>query len=413
MMRGSKLNVVWLCHFINSEMQSKLPLFLKKEEFASWIPNLIKGFESREDINLNVIVPLEYLKRKIRLTIRGVHYIFIPLGIPVIHRHWPALFRFDLFTKYYFIRKKIRYEVKRIDPDIINLLGTENTFYSSSILDFQDEYPVLITLQGFAGEVVNPQRKVSILFRVTMEEKILKSFKYFTGEKDSSFYISRYNSNYVFFKMYFPVDETLGRESISKEKKYDCIYFGRLTREKGVEDFIRVVSEIKKKRPDTKACIVGWGNISPYVKLAKELSCEKNIHFAGFVDSQKELFEIVKASRIFLVPPHVERLSSTIREAMFLKVPVVAYSTGGIPYINEERENIYLVTTGDFLEMAEKTLILLDNDELRNELGLKAYEFWQKEFSLKVNIERLLSAYEFVINDFTNGKNLHLSGGTK
>ena len=87
---------------------------------------------------------------------------------------------------------------------------------------------------------------------------------------------------------------------------------------------------------------------------------------------------------------------------MFLKVPIVAYATGGIPNINEFYENIYLVKTGDYKEMARRTLLLIENEALRNSLAGKAYKYANREFSLKANTERLFSAYQAILNDTKN-----------
>jgi colanic acid/amylovoran biosynthesis glycosyltransferase len=133
--------------------------------------------------------------------------------------------------------------------------------------------------------------------------------------------------------------------------------------------------------------------------LATELNCFENIEFVGFVKSQKELFEYVKASRVFLAPPHKERLSSTIREAMLLKVPIVAYATGGIPYVNEFDENIYLVDTGNYKEMAAKALLLLEDNQLSDKLSDKAFIYCNNEYSCKINTERLVSAYRTMLNN--------------
>ncbi|HEY6437828.1 MAG TPA: glycosyltransferase, partial [Ignavibacteriaceae bacterium] len=91
--------------------------------------------------------------------------------------------------------------------------------------------------------------------------------------------------------------------------------------------------------------------------------------------------------------------SSTIREAMLLKVPVVAYATGGIPYVNEFDENIYLVDTGNYKEMAGKALLLLEDEQLRDKLSDKAYQYCNNEYSCKINSERLVSAYQTILDN--------------
>ncbi len=394
------MKLVWICHFTNEEIQKILPLWKKKPEFSSWISNMLKGFENREDIEIHVISPHEYLKRYTTITIRNIHYHFIPFGIPFWHRHWPNFFRFDIYTDFCFFNRQVKNVIKKIQPDMINLHGAENAYYSSVILDLYKTYPVLILIQGIISEYKNDKSlSIEIKKRISVEEKIFTKLKYFCGDSDASTYISYYNKNHIFFKLEYPVNEELITSIKDSVKKYDCIFFGRLTKDKGIVDFIKVISELKKSIPDIRACIVGGGNIQPFEKFSRDLGCFENIKFMGFVKSQSKLFELVKASKIFLAPSLVDRLPSTIREAMFLKIPIVAYATGAIPSVNTTRENILLVKKGDFAAMAKKTYMLLENSELREALADKAFEFYKNEFSLEVNLHLFLSAYKTILSN--------------
>lgn len=392
------LKVLWICHFTNAEIQSKLSFWKNKDELSPWVPNMIKGFEDRNDIEIHVISPQEYLKKQTSYTNKNIHYHFIPYGIPFYHRHWPGVFRYDIYTNFAGFRKKVKKLIKKLQPDLINLIGAENAYYSSSILDYKDKYPILITIQGFISQMKDSIKLTPIQCkRIEIEESILKTFNYYCGEQDSSTYIDTYNPSHQFYKLYFPVNESLAFKTREQNKRYDCIYYGRLVKIKGAEDFVRVISELKKTIPNIKACIIGGGDEFPIKTLAKKLNCFQNIEFKGFLSTQEELFEHVKASKVFLTPPLFERLSMTIRETMYLKVPIVAYATGGIPYINELDENILMVKTGDYKAMAEKTLYLLQNDTERNELAEKSYLYAQNEYSLKVNSQRLIDAYRQII----------------
>jgi len=401
----SKLKILWLCHFTNADFQSKLPLWKKTNEFASWIPNIVKGFECRNDIELHVISPHEYLKKITSFELRNIKYNFVPVGIPIYRRHWPSFFRYDVMSGFTYFRRNAKSIVNQIKPDIVNLIGAENAYYSSAVLDLKTDYPVLVGIQGFVSQYKEGGNNILPLLsrikssqvldkRIEVEQTILKEFTHFFGEPDSSTYMTKYNPNHHFYRLYPPVNEESVISSPTIKKKYDCIYFGRLTQIKGTEDFIKVIAELKKQKPDVKACIAGGGRQSPFKALAKKLNCLQNIEFTGFLKTQKELFTHVKASKVFLAPPHKERLSSTIRETMYLKVPIVAYATGGIPYINEFDENIYMVQTGDYKAMAEKTLQLLNDETTRNNLADKAYKYAVSQYSPSINTERFISVYE-------------------
>jgi len=394
----NKTKILLICHFSNDEIQELLPLYKKRKEMAPWIPNLLKGFENNEEYEIHVISPHDYLKQTISFNIKNINYYFVPAGLFFIGNNRPGFWHLYAITGFYKFRRTTKKLVKRIKPDLINLIGPENAYYSSAIFDFKDNYKILITIQGFVSQMkglISPLRMPPQV--INNEEKILKNFKYFAGEQDSSTYISSYNPNHNFFKMYFPVNEDLITSTLEQDKKYDCIYYARVTKLKGIEDFIKVIYELKKTKKDITSCVIGAGNTKPYVALAEELDCLQNIVFLGFINTQKELFQIIKSSTILLVPTLFDRLPTTIREAMSLKVPIVSYATGGIPYINEFEENLLLVETGDYKEMAKNALTLLTDENKRIKLAEKAYKYALSEFSLKVNTKRLIDAYKEVI----------------
>lgn len=394
------MKVVWLCHFSNQEVQEILKPRKKIGEIAPWISSLIKLMEGRGDIELHIISPHEYIKGRKEFNIRSVRYYFFNAYIPIWGKHWPGFFKFDYWTNFIFTKHKIRKVINRINPDIIHLHGAENAYYSSSIFQFKNIYPVLITIQGFISHTTLAQNN-QLKKRMRCEQEILKCFTHFGYRtlamgKD----ILSLNPKAKLHWHYYAFPEV---KPYNLTKKYDVVFFARVSKDKGIEDLLKAISIIKPNLPDITVCIIGAASLA-YLnflkKKAAQLGIFKNIYWAGFLPSQADVHKIASSSRISVLPTWHDTIPGTIIESMRLKLPVVAYSVGGIPEINDGEECISLVAKGDVNALAEKILWLLENPEIQKLQSEKAYLRAVEMFNNAKIPGDLLNAYKEVINDF-------------
>jgi len=107
-----------------------------------------------------------------------------------------------------------------------------------------------------------------------------------------------------------------------------------------------------------------------------------------------ETMKILKASQMLVVPSRTESIPQVIKEAFYLKVPVIATNVGGIPELVIHQETGILVPPED----PEKLMIainnLLDNEESRRNFANNAFEFINKNFSWDVLLEKYTNLYE-------------------
>ena len=107
-----------------------------------------------------------------------------------------------------------------------------------------------------------------------------------------------------------------------------------------------------------------------------------------------ETMKILKASQMLVVPSRTESIPQVIKEAFYLKVPVIATNVGGIPELVIHQETGILVPP----ENPEKLMIainnLLDNEESRRNFANNAFEFINKNFSWDVLLEKYTNLYE-------------------
>ncbi|MDZ7721967.1 MAG: glycosyltransferase family 4 protein [candidate division KSB1 bacterium] len=399
-MNTKKIKVVWLCHFTNKDVQDHIKPFKRIGEIAPWIPTSLKIWENDPRLELHVISPHEYIKGIKKYTKEGINYYFYNAHMPLIGRHWPGFLKWDYISNYKKNRRITKKLVNQINPDIIHLHGAENAYYSSTALQFINTYPTILTLQGFISKT-SKINSTKVKKRIAVESEILRRIKnafYRTNTMAND--IKGFNPNINLFWNTYPKSEINYPQNISK--KYDLVFFARIAKDKGIEDLLKALSMIKKKKPNISLCVIGSGNIEPFKRIAEELGVHNNVEWAGFLPTQNDVHKMASKAKISVLPTYHDIISGTILESMFLKIPVVAYNVGSIHEVNEKEEIISLVDKLDVKGLAKAIENLLDNPDLRKERAEKSYKRAHKMFAHSDDEIRksLLKAYRSVINDF-------------
>ena len=107
-----------------------------------------------------------------------------------------------------------------------------------------------------------------------------------------------------------------------------------------------------------------------------------------------ETMKILKASQILVVPSRTESIPQVIKEAFYLKVPVIATNVGGNPELVVHQETGILVPPEDPEKLVIAINNLLDNEESRRNFADNAFEFINKNFSWDVLLEKYTNLYE-------------------
>ena len=401
----NNLKIVWICHFTNSQIQLKLNPLRKLNEIAPWISLGIDEVKKNKAIELHIISPHRWISGVREFRDENIFYHFFNSGIPYYGRHWPRFFRFDIWTNFLYNRYIIKKLTLRINPQIVHLHGFENAYYSSSILDLFILYPTIVTVQGFSSlqipdEKINGANKIRMLF----EKRIMKNIKNF-GVRDHAMkeLIIKHNPNAKFFyHEYFMNIPDKNSESRSYGYLYDLVYFARISKEKGIEDLIKVVGKLKLTKPDIRVAIMG--SSAPlylgYLKnMAKDIGCLDNFDFLGFQKSQEDIYEKLYKSKIAVLPTYNDNVPGLVIESMLRKVPVVTYKTGGLPDLNSEGHNIEIVDQGDINGLESKILNLLNNPSYAKEIAERASKFAFLRWDNTKALNDILNAYETILSN--------------
>lgn len=111
--------------------------------------------------------------------------------------------------------------------------------------------------------------------------------------------------------------------SASKEKN-DVIYVGRLVSNKNVDLLIEGISQAKDSMPSITCLIIGNGpDESALQKQVLESGLKENVKFLKGVDSDTELYSLMKAAKVFVLPSTREGFGLVVLEANACDLPVI------------------------------------------------------------------------------------------
>lgn len=109
--------------------------------------------------------------------------------------------------------------------------------------------------------------------------------------------------------------------------------------------------------------------------------------------------KLLKSSSVLAVPSRMESLPTNIKEAFFLKVPVVAANVGGIPELILHNQTGILVPPEDPTKLYIEINNILKNEENYLKLTQNAYDFVINEMSWKKIIPIYIKFYEDLLNN--------------
>lgn len=175
---------------------------------------------------------------------------------------------------------------------------------------------------------------------------------------------------------------------LSKLDSKNLIAVGRLSKEKGFDDLLKLFKRVSTKNPEWRLNVVGDGmEKNKLLELAKELKLGDKVTFHGYQD-KNYINDLMLDSSIYLMTSHTESFGLVLIEAMSYGIPCVAYTSAqGANEIIDDGINGYLVENRDQNEMLEKINTLIEDEKLRKKLGKEARSK-SKEYSGEVVLEK-------------------------
>jgi len=167
------------------------------------------------------------------------------------------------------------------------------------------------------------------------------------------------------------------RDKIRVKQKI-ILAVGRLVEKKGFIHLLEAARGLVQNRKDFLIVIAGDGDLKMHLKRkAIELEVNKNIFFAGNVE-REDLPLYFSGCDILVVPSvrdssgNVDGLPNVLMEGLASGCAIIASDIAGIPNVITDGENGILTPPADSAELKDAIIKLLEDDDLRRQLGAEA-----------------------------------------
>jgi glycosyltransferase involved in cell wall biosynthesis len=164
-------------------------------------------------------------------------------------------------------------------------------------------------------------------------------------------------------------------------------YIGRLSKEKGVLNFVKAIPEISKERSRIKFLIVGDGQLrDTIVRYLDEEDLNDKVKLTGWIPHD-ELSEYLNELKLVVLPSYTEGLPNIMLEAMACGPPVLATPVGAIPDVIKDGETGFIMENNSPECIAKNVIRALEHPDLE-EIVENARALIKREFTYEAAVER-------------------------
>ena len=176
------------------------------------------------------------------------------------------------------------------------------------------------------------------------------------------------------------------------------ISVGRLTTQKGYDLLLAAWQKICYKYPDWQLSIYGQGKDHEYLQqIIQEHALGNSVHI--FPPTKDIINQYINAS-IYVMSSRYEGFPMVLPEAMVCGLPCVSFAAPcGPSEIITQGEDGFIVPPEDIQGLAEKLELLMENENLRCEMGKKA-----RSNIMRYSVDNIMQQWEKLFNNLLKSK---------
>jgi glycosyltransferase involved in cell wall biosynthesis len=169
---------------------------------------------------------------------------------------------------------------------------------------------------------------------------------------------------------------------------------GKVCEEKGQREAIEALSGLGRERP-VKLLVVGPVKSKAYFaeleKICEAYDIRERVIFTGY---RKDVMQLLHLMDCLIVASRTESFGRTVIEAMSVKTPVVAVTSGGIPEIITHGLNGFLLGSRTPQAIRDGLVSFLNDRDTYERVAEEGFRTVQEKFLLSAQVENIEKVLE-------------------
>ena len=358
-----------------------------------FLDSLIAGGKERRALEL-----FHYLKENtnfeimIVLTEDTIHYNYVyDLDVPVV------ILKKRLINKDPIVFWSFFKIVKSFKPDIIHSWSMMTTFYAIPSARY---FRIPIYSSEVADSVPSNNRstfknfiwKINRKFSTLIIANSLAGLNAYNAKSDKGIVI--YNG--LRLERFDNLNKNI-ENKIKLNTPYSIVMVASFGMNKDFDLFLKVAKKIVNTRDDVTFICVGDGENKVRLEQEAKESNLSRLMFTGIISNVEEVVNKCDIGILLTdIRHHGEGISNSVMEYMALSKPVIATNAGGTSELVEDKKSGFLLENNLDL-IVEKIEKLLDNEQLRVEMGSKGREIIENLFTIDMMGKEFVKNYNKVL----------------
>jgi glycosyltransferase involved in cell wall biosynthesis len=138
--------------------------------------------------------------------------------------------------------------------------------------------------------------------------------------------------------------------------------------------------------------------------MLKDLQGKYQVIDMGWIWDSAKMADVLNAADLFLMPSIAESFGFMAVEAMACGTPVVGFDGTALPEVVKPPRGGLMVPLKNSAALARAIAMLLENDALRIRMGQEGRRIVEGEYSLGLQVQRLMALYKSLLDRWWKGK---------